>query len=212
MVIRQQEREDRSVGFWPRSWTVPHFPSEPPLWTKICREPHLISPTAHHTCTCFIHLLLNLDPPSGDRCVLLPASVSQQLSLSLSLCICLLALMASLPLCILSLSALYLYLPHSEFLSQKKEVPTIPYNVTSPHQPQLKMCQRGIRRKRDLISRNKKLGISGWSTASLLSSYPFPFHHTALYFYLHTALPTHSGEQKEHVDLSVHQKELLVNG
>lgn len=187
MVIRQQEREDRSVGFWPRSWTVPNFPSEPPLWTKICREPHLISPTAHHTCTCFIHLLLNLDPPSGDRCVSLPASVSQQLSLSLSLCICLLALMASLPLCILSLSALYLYLPHSEFLSKKKEVPTIPYKVTSPHQPQLKMCQRGIRRKRDLISRNKKLGISGlvYCISSLILPISFSPHCIVL-------LPAHS--------------------
>lgn len=85
---------------------------------------HLLHPPASQS---------GFPPQETDVYYFLPLSPSS--SLSLSLCICLLALMASLPPSILSLSALYLCPPHSEFLSKRKEVPTILYEVTSPHQP-----------------------------------------------------------------------------
>lgn len=145
------------------------------------REPHLISPTAHHPCTCFIHLLLNLDSPLRRQmcitsCLCLPAALCLCPSASVSLHWWPAFPQASCP-CLLSTSV---HLTQNSFLREKRcQLYFTRWPLLISHNWK---CAKGASEGRDLVSRNKKLGISGlvYCTSSPILPVSFSPRHTVL--------------------------------
>lgn len=150
----------------------------------------------HHSLPLFIN---------NSRCLCTSASLSA-CTISFALCLYLLSLCMSL--------SLYLCLPHPEFLSGGRRGA----NYTIPGDLSLltiiKKCAKWALGGKDLVSLvlTSNLGFLIWSIAALLSSCPLLSHYNTLHFHLAcTPCTTHSGEQKEHIGFSLHQKELLFN-
>lgn len=183
MVFRPQKTEDRGMGFWSRSSTVPNFPSVLPLWTKIWKRgssDFTNSSSSLHPY--FNHPLLILDPLQDTE---VHHSVSQCLCPSASVS---LHCWSVLPhVCV---SCPCLCLPHTQnsFLREQR------CQLYFTRWPLLvnnnKKCAKGAVGGRDLVSRTGSSGFPVWSVAALLSSCPFPCHHITLYFHPAHTPPT----------------------
>lgn len=190
MVFRPQKTEDRGMGFWSRSSTVLNFPSKLPLWKKSEREPHLISPTAHHPCT-----------PISTTPFSFSFWTPFRIQMCITLCLCLsTALNVSVPLHLspctvgqfcptsVSLVLVSVYLTQNSFLREQRC--QLYFTRWSLLVNNNKKCAKGAVGGRDLVSLTGSLGFPVWSVAALLSSCPFPCHHITLYFHLAHTPPT----------------------
>lgn len=175
MVFRPQKTEDRGMGFWSRSSTVPNFPSVLPLWTKIWKRgssDFTNSSSSLHPY--FNHPLLILDPLQDTE---VHHSVSQCLCPSASVS---LHCWSVLPhVCV---SCPCLCLPHTQnsFLREQR------CQLYFTRWPLLvnnnKKCAKGAVGGRDLVSRNRKLGVSGLvcCSSSLILPISLSPHHVVL--------------------------------